>query len=55
MTATLTKLIRKRDRMCDELQILEMSAGWRYMLASPLNKKYEALKARISELERKNG
>jgi predicted phosphatase len=51
MTDTLTELIKRRDRIGDALQILEMSAGWRYMLASPQNRKYKALNAMIRQLE----
>lgn len=51
MTDTLTRLIKRRDRIGDALHILEMSAGYRNMLASPQNRKYEALNARIRQLE----
>lgn len=51
MTDTLTKLIKRRDRIGDALQILEMSAGYRNMMASPQNRKYKALNARIRQLE----
>jgi hypothetical protein len=51
MTDILTKLIKRRDRIGDALQILEMSAGYRKMMASPQNRKYEALTATIRQFE----
>jgi hypothetical protein len=35
----------KLAKMCDRLQITEMSMGYRYMLNSALNSRYERLKA----------
>jgi hypothetical protein len=48
MTGKNRKLARRQALlawMATELQIIEMSMGWRYMLNSPLNRRYEALKA----------
>ncbi len=36
MENLLRRLTRQRDRLNDELQILEMQMGYRYMMALPL-------------------
>ena len=36
-------LRRKLSRMADQLQILEVSQGWHYMMGTQLNQEYEQL------------
>ena len=37
-------LRRKLSRMADQLQILEVSKGWHYMMGAQLNQEYERLR-----------
>ncbi len=45
----LNRLITRRNRICDDLQLMEMSEGCRHMMASRRNLQYRALEMRIEQ------
>ena len=47
---TKRSLRKKLNDMTDQLQILEMSRGWRYMMGSRLNQEYEALQEQYENI-----
>ncbi len=47
---TETALRKKLSEMCDQLQIFEMSAGWRYTKSLPLYQEYQALMDQYEKL-----
>ena len=51
MKARYRRLVEKRNRLCDQLQVMEMADGWQTMLASPLNQEYERIDAACKRME----
>lgn len=49
MTAD-TALRERLNAMADQLQIIEMSKGWHYMMGSQLNQEYETLMDQYEKL-----
>ena len=48
----LNRLIRRRNRISDDLQVMEMADGYRHMIASRRNLQYRALETRIEYARR---